>query len=237
MYEQYLQRIQSIADFLSKSPFADQAVDFLSGNLSPRDEIAVVYRGTVDSDGLIRCENLCGFSKQEHMSQAIIKLSDDRPLSCATRTQKIIWTTESTVAKDYADFVHFDAITPWSSMVSIPVGLSRIYCCAFPSDLTNLVGINVYVDALQSLLRVYESSLEIRTLSAARDLAQGSDLQPLTQRQEKILALLRAGKTNKSISQTIGYSESLVRHETMIIYKKLRVDGRHQLRESTDNLS
>ena len=39
--------------------------------------------------------------------------------------------------------------------------------------------------------------------------------------------------TNKEIADAIGYSESLVRHETMIIYKKLRVEGRSQLRESS----
>ena len=235
MYEQYLHRIQSIADFLSKSPLAEQAVDFLSGHLSPRDEIAVVYRGTVDPDGLIRCENLVGFSKHEHMTQATIQISDLRPLSLAARSQKIVWTTVDTVSDEFEDFIHFDSITPWESMVAIPVGLARIYCMSFPSDLTSLDGINNYCESIQSLLRVYESSLEIRTLSTVRDLTQTSELQPLTQRQEKILELLRAGKTNKSIAQNIGYSESLVRHETMIIYKKLRVEGRHELRESITN--
>jgi DNA-binding NarL/FixJ family response regulator len=41
--------------------------------------------------------------------------------------------------------------------------------------------------------------------------------------------MLREGKTNKFIALAIGYSESLVRHETMNIYKKLGVEGRHQL--------
>jgi len=106
---------------------------------------------------------------------------------------------------------------------------------SFPSDLTSMEGITNYCEAIQSLLRVFESSLEIRTLSSVRDLTQTSELQPLTQRQEKILELLRAGKTNKSIAQNIGYSESLVRHETMIIYKKLRVEGRHELREEASH--
>ena len=49
--------------------------------------------------------------------------------------------------------------------------------------------------------------------------------------QNRILELLKLGKTNKEIAEAIDYSESLVRHETMIIYKKLRVEGRHELRE------
>lgn len=116
--------------------------------------------------------------------------------------------------------------------MSIPIGVSRVYAFSFPSDLTKIDGIMNYFEAIQSLLRVYESSLEIRTLSSSRNLIEQSELQPLSQRQEKILELLRSGKTNKAIAQIIGYSESLVRHETMIIYKKLRVEGRHELRES-----
>jgi len=57
----------------------------------------------------------------------------------------------------------------------------------------------------------------------------------LTQRQTTILESLKNGMTNKEIAELIGYSESLVRHETMIIYKKLRVEGRHQLREKIND--
>jgi DNA-binding NarL/FixJ family response regulator len=107
-----------------------------------------------------------------------------------------------------------------------------VYCFSFKTDLTTMAGVDSYFEAIRSLFTVYESSLELRTLSTSRELLSGSELQPLTQRQEKILELLRSGKTNKSIANEIGYSESLVRHETMIIYKKLRVEGRHELRES-----
>ena len=117
-------------------------------------------------------------------------------------------------------------------MLALPVGLGRIYSFSFKTDLTTISGVDSYFEAIKSLLMVYESSLEIRTLSSAKDLLATSELQPLTQRQEKILELLKAGKTNKNIANEIGYSESLVRHETMIIYKKMRVEGRHELRES-----
>jgi DNA-binding CsgD family transcriptional regulator len=225
-------RIQNVADFLAKTPHPDQAIEFLSAKISPFDEIAVAYRGTVDSDGLIRCENLHGFSKQELMSKSVMHISEDRPISIAARAQKIVWTHIETVNDEFKDFYYFDELTPWQCMMTIPIGLSRIYAFSFPSKLSDLPGVETYFEAIQSLLRVYESSLEIRRLANSRDLIAQSELQPLTVRQEKILELLRAGKTNKSIAYEIGYSESLVRHETMIIYKKLRVEGRHELRES-----
>lgn len=232
MYERFLSKIQVIADFLAKSPYPEQAIDFLSTHISPYDEIAVAYRGTIDHDGMIRCEQLHGFSKHELMSKTAMSISEARPISHAARTQHLVWAHADTVYEEFKDFYYFDSHTPWRCMMSIPIGLSRVYAFSFPNDLTRIPGIMAYFEAIQSLLRVYESSLEIRTLSSARELIEHSELQPLTQRQEKILELLRAGKTNKSIAQLIGYSESLVRHETMIIYKKLRVEGRHELRES-----
>lgn len=232
MYEQYLSKIQNIASFLAKSPHPDQVLDFLSVHISPDQELAISYRGAVEPDGLIRTLNLNGFSKNEHMSKATIKISELRPISNAARTQKTVWATYENVIDEYPDFVHLDSISPWKSMVALPIGLSRIYSFSFKTDLTVVSGINNYFEAMKSLFMVYESALEIRTLSSSKDLLTGSELQPLTQRQEKILELLKAGKTNRSIANEIGYSESLVRHETMIIYKKLRVEGRHELRES-----
>jgi len=67
----------------------------------------------------------------------------------------------------------------------------------------------------------------------SRSFIEESEIQPLSDRQNTILGLLKEGYTNREIADVIGYSESLVRHETMIIYKKLRVEGRNELRESS----
>jgi DNA-binding CsgD family transcriptional regulator len=80
---------------------------------------------------------------------------------------------------------------------------------------------------------IYESALDLKGVINSRRVIEESEVQPLSERQNKILDLLKTGRTNKEIAEVIGYSESLVRHETMIIYKKLRVEGRNQLRESS----
>jgi DNA-binding CsgD family transcriptional regulator len=231
MYQRYLERINSIAEFLSRAPHPDQVIDFLSGNISPLDEVVVAYRGVVDPDGVIRCENIQGFSKHEVLTKTRFLLADERPISIAARTQKTIWAHISNVKEEFPDFVHFDKYTPWESMVAIPVTLIRVYGFSFPSDLRHSEGINPYLEAVASLLKVYESALDIKNSLGSRTYLEESEVQPLSERQTKILECLKTGMTNKEIAELIGYSESLVRHETMIIYKKLRVEGRHQLRE------
>ena len=52
---------------------------------------------------------------------------------------------------------------------------------------------------------------------------------PLTARQEEILKMIRAGETNDEIAEKIGYSASLVKQETMLIYSKLGISGRRDL--------
>lgn len=51
----------------------------------------------------------------------------------------------------------------------------------------------------------------------------------LTERQEVIVGKIRNGKTNAVIAHDLGYSESLIRKETIIIYRKLGVAGRQEL--------
>ena len=231
MFQRYLERIEKIADFLSKVPHPDQAIEFLSLNISPIDEVAVAYRGIIDPDGAIRCVNIKGFSKNEIITKTQFKLSDNRPISASARTQKLIWARFETVSQEFPDFYHFDRRTPWESQVSFPVGLTRVYSFSFPSDHSNHEGMNSYIESVASILKVYESVLDFKNAIGSRNFIEESEVQPLSERQNRILELLKLGKTNKEIAEAIDYSESLVRHETMIIYKKLRVEGRHELRE------
>jgi DNA-binding CsgD family transcriptional regulator len=231
MFRRYLERIEKIADFLSKVPHPDQAIEFLSLNISPIDEVAVAFRGIVDPDGAIRCVNIKGFSKNEIITKTQFKLSDNRPVSASARTQKLIWARFETVSQEFPDFYHFDKRTPWESQVAFPVGLTRVYSFSFPSDHSNHEGMNSYIESVASILKVYESVLDFKNAIGSRNFIEESEVQPLSERQNRILELLKLGKTNKQIAEVIDYSESLVRHETMIIYKKLRVEGRHELRE------
>jgi DNA-binding NarL/FixJ family response regulator len=53
----------------------------------------------------------------------------------------------------------------------------------------------------------------------------------LTDRQLMIKKLMEKGYSNPAIAAEIGYSESLVRQETMAIYSTLNISGRKQLLE------
>ena len=56
-----------------------------------------------------------------------------------------------------------------------------------------------------------------------------AELLTLTKRQWEILDRIRKGATNNEIALELAYSESTIRHETMRIYEKLRVNGRKDI--------
>jgi hypothetical protein len=91
-----------------------------------------------------------------------------------------------------------------------------------------------YIQALSSLMTLYLISkfprgttasllgVEVKTESATN----------LSARQLLILAGMVDGKTNPELSESLGYSVSTIRHETMDIFKILGVSGRKEAAKS-----
>ena len=79
-----------------------------------------------------------------------------------------------------------------------------------------------------SLLGLYASRLPHALIEAAIDVKKNIDLPqiPLSDRQLVIAGMLERGFNNAEIALEIGYSESLIRQETVSIYGKLQVTGR-----------
>ncbi|MEI7562121.1 MAG: LuxR C-terminal-related transcriptional regulator [Actinomycetes bacterium] len=74
------------------------------------------------------------------------------------------------------------------------------------------------------LLRIYFSRIGKVALGIG-DLSG----KPLTARQSEILIQMKTGMTNDEIATAIGYSSSLVKQESMLIFSKLGISGRRDL--------
>lgn len=88
-----------------------------------------------------------------------------------------------------------------------------------------------FQDILKVLLILYGISFRRpKPKSAGLDKKQTSTKgNPLSERQKLILDLIRVGRTNPEIADVLGYSESLIRQETVTIYRKLGVAGRKEI--------
>lgn len=87
-----------------------------------------------------------------------------------------------------------------------------------------------HLEDVTPLLAVYLSIVEERRELTANSShrAAGGGAGTLTPRQATVLRLLADNLKNREIAFTIGYSESTVRIETIEIYRKLGVNGRHE---------
>jgi len=79
----------------------------------------------------------------------------------------------------------------------------------------------------------YESKFNHKKKFTSPTDHQSSSLSP---RQNKIIEHLRRGRTNAEIANELGYSESLIRQETVKIYRTLNITGRKELLEENDSI-
>ena len=222
-----LTKIQTLLDFLSKEPYLAQLVPFLSENVCPDDELATVYVGRLDENGNINCIQAFGYSTGENVTKAKIHIDEDRPIAESLRLNRILLLKDENTKK-YKEFDQLDPSQSWESAALIPIGMGTLFGFNFVKDVTRIEGINQYLKCLQSVLGFFEINQANSHLSRRfRDPAKNPE--QLSVRQEKILALIRQNKTNSQIANAIGFSESLVKQETMIIYRKLGVEGRNEL--------
>jgi DNA-binding CsgD family transcriptional regulator len=86
-------------------------------------------------------------------------------------------------------------------------------------------------EVLGSILNLYLNLVDqdLWSTNKTRQRRAVSPGQALTERQELILQLVRERRRNHEIANLLGYSESLIRQETMVIYKKLGISGRKSL--------
>jgi len=94
--------------------------------------------------------------------------------------------------------------------------------------------IEAFLKAVGSVFSMYMFSQDSRTRGAMR--VQGKHMpshvestdNKLTERQQVILRLISEDRTNLTISELLGYSESTIRQETIKIFAKLKCHGRNE---------
>lgn len=94
-----------------------------------------------------------------------------------------------------------------------------------------------YFSIIQSMLVMFLRSYEAKPgdpKRASLDLKSKSDSDELSERQSVILEMIQAGDTNLTIALRMGYSESLIRQESVLIYRKLGIKGRVDLGVTND---
>lgn len=220
-------RLQLLVDFIRLRPSLFQVVPFLSENVCPFGELAAISTAKLRSDGWIVTDFQHGF--HEHTEFEPVTIDMDAPGAQALRHLKLLFANRTTLKEDFKDTGCNVPYLDNETGIYFPTSPTRLFRFAMNGRLEKHQELLSYYECVRSVLILWENLVQIEK-SDRREVASvepSSNL--LTVRQEKILELLRDGMTNAEIAKQIGFSDSLVKQETILIYKKLGVSGRKDL--------
>lgn len=196
------------------------------------DNVFCLYIGELIETGAVCALGGFGWTSEEYSAFLDIPIHEKYPLTDAIRSKKIIEVSnDAAFAENYPLMSAHTISAAWDSGIAIPahpIGGIALYS----SKEIVLDSISeVFFMAVGSLLGLYASRLPLALVEVALKVKDKIDLPqvPLTDRQLVIAGMLERGFNNAQIGLEIGYSESLVRQETVAIYRKLQVTGRQAM--------
>jgi DNA-binding CsgD family transcriptional regulator len=226
-------KILAFSDFLAASPDSyNEISQFLVKNTFSEEKCFCLYIGELIDNGFVCPLGGYGWSAAEYSAFFDLPIQEKIPLTDAIRENTVLIAQNGTeYEKEYPLMAGSSYEGKWMSGVAIPVspvGGMALYS-ARKLELTE--DMKVFYIAIGSLLGLYATHLPKAIVLAAVDIKEKIDLPqlPLSDRQLVIADLLERGFNNGQIALEIGYSESLIRQETVAIYRKLEVTGRKAL--------
>lgn len=132
----------------------------------------------------------------------------------------------------FKESVGFEESEHWKTSILIPLLPNFLAVLTTRIEVKESPNVLDYFNSLRAVLQLFlmTKSRSVQLLGYDRK-RETNELvgSKLTERQDLILTLIQQGLTNVIIAQRLGYSESLIRQETITIYKKLGVNGRRDL--------
>jgi DNA-binding CsgD family transcriptional regulator len=235
--EQHTEPLMELGEYVFRGPTPNDFCQYLATRVCPSGELTRVYVGRLDNDGKIRTATSFGYSLESQVIQIVTPLELLSPMSDAVRNKKIIVANRENILKKYSNLEPLDVRSPWVSTAIIPTFNNYVYVFGLQCRVDDQESADSYFRLVGMLLNFYNfeyanwknhlfPQFKRRGETIKPSAIKGA---PLTERQDLIVSLIRERKTNGHISKLLGYSESLIKHETILIYQKLGINGRRDL--------
>ena len=226
-----LEKITALTEFLRLGePSLDSIMQFLVLDTLDKYSASAIFLNSVRTNGMVWTPSGYGYDREMSGEVPDRSFSIDTPVHRALRTSKIVECGNS----DTYLFVRV------YGKRAFPKGFA--YSLAWPAP-----GIGVLVaffdreieltPIIETFFLTIGGILSIKLNSSQYHTALGVQQPPrvpvltvaLTSRQWDIVKEIRRGLTNAEIATTLNFSESLIRQETVQIYRKLGTTGRKEL--------
>jgi DNA-binding CsgD family transcriptional regulator len=229
----YLGHVERLARYLITPGLTIPDVcKFLVLDTFVRLRASAVYAGEITDDGYIAPIGTFGIAKKVIEDWGPVPLSLTAPLSDAVRKNELVLLRREDAFEKYPVLNNYEGFPEkWSSYLVCPV----LPCGVIALTLDTVPEIDpeleLFLRTAASLGAIHFNRSQLQVEPFVRMTRRNSAKRNavLTERQEIIKALMEKGMSNSAIAAEIGYSESLVRHETMAIYSTLNITGRKDL--------
>jgi DNA-binding CsgD family transcriptional regulator len=231
----YIESLNTFTHFLADSK---RSLDDISKylvlhtfkHLQPR----AIYIGEAEESGNLILKTSFGFEPQ------YIKQWTRIPLTLSIPVVETIKSGEPLFLKSQEDFFGAypeveqlgEVDREWTSCIASPVGNLGSYFLVLNKVPVENKEHKCFLKAIGNLIALHFQEFPHMNPNQKR---KSEGVQMLSARQSIIRDLLAKGYTNAEIANEIGYSESLVRQESIAIYSALHISGRKELIRQTDN--
>ena len=230
MTQSLFQKTQGLIELLAQDPLRAHVITHLSQSLGSTGEPVAIAFLQLSRDGSLHVVAHEGYADFDPTRVANLRIESDRAVSEALRSGRLRIFTLAERRGRTSD-LPINLQEHWRSSVAIPIGLQSLYFLSFREDVTTIPDFEEFIRCVGSLLTTFEWHLSTKSKGQS-DLWFGGKPEELSERESRILELIREGKTNPEIANEMGYSESLIRQETVSIYRKLGVSGRKEIKSA-----
>lgn len=228
----YLDLVSQLNEYLEiKRPSLDDLIHFVAVRTLQQWSAERAFIARVDRDGVFREIAYFGFQFEDSAGWAEVNIMDRVPMADAARSGTIVVANEEHITDVYKDLVDRRSSRIGRSIIDVPIlkggvpvgVMGIVFAGEVPADESFLP----FLRSLASCI-VFAMDDNRRKMPTKRI---GGRQTELTERQKKILAMMAQGLTNSVMAQRLGFSESLIRQETVKIYRNLNVSNRHEASE------
>jgi DNA-binding CsgD family transcriptional regulator len=226
----FSKRILALSDFLAREPKSyNEIAQFLAMNTFIDENSQCIYIGELIETGVVCTLGAFGWSSSEYSSFIDLPIHSSYPITDSIRKNDVlIFKNDEAFKSEYPLMSEFPIKKDWVTGIAIPAYPIGGIALFSSMDVELSESAQIFYVAIGSLLGLYASRLPKSLVAVAITVKEKIDLPqvPLSDRQLVIAGLLERGFNNAQIGLEIGYSESLIRQETVAIYRKLQVTGR-----------
>ena len=229
---QSLELIENLGSYLAETPRTfDEIARFLGLRVLAPYMAFAVYIGILKEDGFIYRLGTFGIESLNVGKWTRIPLTLNLPVTEALRENRVILVnSEDEFRTKYPITESFSTENlQWKSVVAFPGALSLVLFSMMRKSTKESDELDTFLRAVGALVSLNYQYGFAANRTKGNQFTPHDSSERLSTRQSVILKMILRGFTNSRISEEIGFSESLIRQESVRIYKHLNVSGRSEL--------